>query len=227
MTDTIAAPRRAPLFDEDLVAKARVGQAEAFATLMRRYNRRLFRAAFSILRNEAEAEDAVQEAYLRAFAGLDGLQEDASFAAWLLAIAVNEARARLRRAQRFGALDDRDLRAEAPMFTVPPASPERLATTAELRRVLEAAIGTLPGPFRIVFMLRGVEQLSVEETARCLGIPPATVKTRFHRARARLRALLQEEAASAMPELFAFDGARCDRIVANVRARLRASGLIM
>lgn len=227
MTETIARTETGAAGEAGLVRRAIGGEADAFAQIMRQYNRRLFRVTYSILKDAAEAEDAVQEAYIRAFTGLGSLADVASFPTWLVTIAVNEARGRLRRSRRVTSLEDEPTSIQdgasaetMPMFTVPPNNPERLAVAAELRRVLESAIDALPGPFRTVFMLRGVEQLSVEETARCLGIPSATVKTRFHRARALLRQALQAEAIHALPQLYPFDGARCDRIVAIVLGRV-------
>jgi RNA polymerase sigma-70 factor (ECF subfamily) len=212
---------RPPDSDAELARRCRAGEPEAFRAVMRRYNRRLFRIAYSILKDADEAEDAVQETYLRAFQSLTQLQDPARFATWLATIAVNEARGRLRRGRRSAPLDDTMLQAEiVPMFTEPSASPERLALSGELRRVLERAIDDLPGPFRTVFMLRGVEGFDVAETAACLGIPAATVKTRFHRARALLRQSLQTEAAGVLPELYPFDGERCERIVAAVMRQL-------
>lgn len=210
--------------DTDLVARAKAGEALAFEWIMRRYNRRLFRIAYSMLKNAPDAEDAVQEAYVRAFTALHTLGNPQSLPTWLTTILVNEARGRLRRARRFDPLEpgmgDGSGEPASPIFTEAPETPERLAFAGELRRVLEAAIEALPGPFRTVFMLRGVEQMSVEETAQCLGIPAATVKTRFHRARALLRARLQAEAEYMIPDIFPFDGARCDRIIERVQTRL-------
>lgn len=207
--------------DSDLARRCQAGEPDAFRAVMRRHNRRLFRIAYSILKDADEAQDAVQETYLRAFLSLAQLQDTARFATWLATIAVNEARGRLRRGRRSAPLDDMMLQTEiVPMFTEPSASPERLALSGELRRVLERAIDDLPGPFRTVFMLRGVEGFDVAETAACLGIPAATVKTRFHRARALLRQSLQTEATDALPELYPFDGERCERIVAAVMRQL-------
>lgn len=217
--DTTATRPATP--DAELVHRCRAGEPDAFRAVMRRHNRRLFRIAYSILKDADEAEDAVQDAYLRAFQSLGQLEDPARFPTWLATIAVNEARGRLRRARRTTPLDDAMLQTEiVPMFTEPSASPERLAVSGELRRVLERAVDDLPGPFRTVFMLRGVEGFDVAETAACLGIPEATVKTRFHRARALLRQSLQAEAADALPELYPFAGVRCERIVAAVMRQL-------
>ena len=216
--DQAAAP---PDIDADLARRCLAGETEAFRTVMRRHNRRLVRIAYSILKDGDEAEDAVQDAYIRAFRSLGQLEDLARFPTWLGTIAVNEARGRLRRSKRMQPLDDALIETEiVPMFTEPEAGPERLAHSGELRLVLERAIDALPGPFRTVFMLRGVEGASVAETAACLNIPEATVKTRFHRARALLRQSLQDEATGLLPDLYAFDGARCERIVAAVLRHL-------
>ena len=220
--DITTAPERQHDTDADLARRCLAREPDAYRAVMRRHNRRLVRIAYSILKDLDEAEDAVQEAYLRAFQSLGQLEDHTRFATWLATIAVNEARGRLRRAKRTDPLDDGIMQTEVvPMFTEPTASPERLALSGELRLVLEQAIDDLPGPFRTVFMLRGVEGLNVAETAACLGIPAATVKTRFHRARALLRQALQAEAANLLPDLYAFDGTRCDRIVAGVMRRLQ------
>ncbi|HEX6979272.1 MAG TPA: RNA polymerase sigma factor [Alphaproteobacteria bacterium] len=213
--------------DAQLVRRAQAGETLAFEQIMRRFNRRLFRVAYSITKDVDEAEDVVQEAYVRAFTAIGDLIDATRLSTWLVTIAVNEARGRLRRGQRYLPLDDADRQEDAdgetepmPMFTVPATSPEHLAHSSELRRILEAAIDALPASFRTVFMLRAVEQLSVDETAECLGIPAATVKTRFHRARTQLRRALEAQSRDLMPELYPFDGTRCDRIIAQVRMRL-------
>lgn len=197
---------------------------------MRRYNRRLYRLARGILRNDTEAEDAVQEAYVRAYERLADFMGPNGFSAWLGQIVVNEALGRLRKRGRVISLDDyvrsdgggADVRRIETMKTQQP-DPERLAANGELRRLLEKAIDTLPDGFRAVFILRAVEGMSVAETARCLAIRPDTVKTRFHRARLLLRGTLAERFDTLMPSVFAFGGRHCDRIVAAVLARLGPS----
>lgn len=191
---------------------------------MERHNRRLFRAVRSVLKDEAEAEDALQEAYLHAFAGLDGYRGEAGLSTWLTRIALNEAFARLRRSRRAAALSDE---IEAGMgliidfpFQRAAADPERLAARTEIRRLIEQAIDDLPEAFRTVFVMRCVEQLSVEETAAALGLAPETVKTRLHRARARLQAAIDRQLAGALDDAFPFAGARCARLCANVLRRL-------
>jgi RNA polymerase sigma-70 factor (ECF subfamily) len=211
--------------DGQLVARVRAGHREAFEAIMRRYNRRLYRLAWSVLRNPTEAEDVVQETYLRAYGQLDSFVGPEGFGAWLAKIALNEARGRLRRAGRAALLVDEILREGgvqliAGLDNISTPTPERLAAAAELRTALEAAIAALPDDFRSVFILRAIEGLSIAETAALLEIPAATVKTRLHRARAALQRLLRREAEQLMPDLLSFAGARCDRIVARVLARI-------
>ncbi len=203
---------------------ARLGEFEA---VMRRHNRRLYRTARAILRDGAEAEDVVQEAYLRAFSHLDEYAGAASLSTWLTRIVVNEALGRLRRTNSVESLEElaETARLESMMTDSFPArdaedSPENRAAWAEMRRLVEQAIDELPAAFRVVFVLRAVEQMSTEETAESLGIPAETVRSRFHRGRGRLRQALSERVLSALPESFAFDGERCDRMVAAVLARL-------
>lgn len=214
--------------DAALVARVLDGDAAAFELIMRRYNQRLFRLARSILRDPAEAEDVVQEAYVRAFERLAGFNGPNGFGAWLSRITANEALGRLRRRGRVVTLDDwrGDAREDAiaGIETMPSSEPgpERLAASAELRRLIEEAVDALPDDFRTVFVMRAVEGLSVAETAASLGIAEATVKTRLHRARRLLRARITDRVDAAAPHAFAFAGARCDRIVARVLTRLAA-----
>jgi RNA polymerase sigma-70 factor, ECF subfamily len=212
----------APQDETVLVARLKAGDAQALEAVMRRYNRRLYRLAWSVLRNPAEAEDVVQEAYVRAFTRIDGFVGPQGFGAWLAKIALNEARGRLRQAGRVAEMSEQAT--EAAMVFLSggntPPTPERLAAAGELRVTLEAAIAALPDEFRSVFVLRAVEELSVAETAALLGIPPATVKTRLHRAKAQLQQRLRRQSQQLLPELLPFANARCDRIVARVLARL-------
>jgi RNA polymerase sigma-70 factor, ECF subfamily len=216
--------RRAAAGEAALVAAARSGDRAAFEAIMRRHNRQMFRTARAILRNDADAEDAVQEAYLKAFLHLDGFAGASRLSTWLVKITVNEALARLRRRMPGGGPDDlqADDLAEESMHerTTAETSPEAAAAQGEIRRLLEAAIDALPQAQRTVFMLRAVEEFSTEDTATCLGIPPETVKTRLHRARQALRRRLQHRVAAALTDTFPFAGARCDRVVAAVLSRL-------
>jgi RNA polymerase sigma-70 factor (ECF subfamily) len=210
--------------DESLVPLARNADPAACEALMRRHNRRLFRLVRALLGDDAEAEDAVQETYIRAFANLKSFAGRSSFTTWLTTIALNEARGRLRQRRNLASLADvaetelsQALGQSSASDTV---GPEELAARAEMRLLLEHAIDQLPPNFRSVFVLRAVEQLSVRETAEALDIPEETIKTRFRRARLHLRRSLGEVMRDAMPDVFTFDGERCNRIVAAVLARI-------
>lgn len=215
--------------DEALIARLRAGDTGAYEILLRRYNRRLFRVTRSILRDDDDAQDAMQEAYVRAFTRLGDFRAPGNFGAWLTRIAVNEALMKKRSDKRFAPRDaaprhdeeEGDAMAQRP---APGAGTEDLAANGELRRLIEAAVDRLPEGFRTVFVLRAIEQLSVEETAGCLGIPAATVKTRFHRARGLMQQALTRHIDAAGLTAFDFAGARCDRMVAAVLARLMPSG---
>lgn len=219
----------ADLTDEAVVAEARAGAGAAFALLMQRHNRRAFRTAWSLLKNRVEAEDVVQEAYLKAFAGLGGFTGTASFSTWLTRIVVNEAL--MRRRQRQRRLEEAAPGTLVPLepppgHLLPSESPEAALGREELRQRLERAIAQLPDEQRAVFVLRAVEGLSVEETADLLALNPLTVKTRLFRARRRLRETLERELNDAFRELLPFAGARCAALGARVLARLQSLGLI-
>jgi RNA polymerase sigma-70 factor (ECF subfamily) len=207
------------LSDEEIVARVAAGEVASFELVMRRYNRRLFRAVRSILKDDAEVEDVIQEAYVSAFAHLADFSGRARFSTWLTRIAVHEAFARLRKRRRSEPLDS--ARGEEEMMTALP-SPEKDASDGELRKLLEQAVDTLPETFRTVFVLRAIEQLSVAETSEVLGIPEDTVKTRLHRARGLLQDRIEERVGDRVGDLYDFRGAQCDAIVARVIARLRA-----
>lgn len=223
-----AATRYEALDDAALVAHVRGGEIEAFAVLMQRCNQRLFRVARSVLGNDAEAEDALQEAWLRAYRKLALFRGDSSVATWLTSIVLNEARGRLRRRHVVASLDEVDLAAGDSVQVI--SFPSRYgsedpvvnATRMQLRRLLEQAIDALPEAFRTVYVLREVEECTVEETAQALGIRPETVKTRLFRARRLLRSALHDSLAPAQGEAFAFMGERCARVSAAVMARLQS-----
>jgi RNA polymerase sigma-70 factor (ECF subfamily) len=203
------------LSDEAIVERLRAGESALFEAVMRRYNQRLYRVARSIVRNDAEAEDVVQETYVRAYTHLDQYAGTAKFSTWLTRIAVNEG---LRRLRARGRADDvRHLVATAPVAA---DAAERRASQREVGRMLESAIVALPPAFRAVVMLRDVEGLSTAETADCLGIPPATVKTRLHRGHALLRHTLGVTLGASCAELFAFGSTRCDRLVQATLGRI-------
>jgi RNA polymerase sigma-70 factor (ECF subfamily) len=202
--------------EEALLTRLRAGDPGAFEQVMRRHNGRLFRVTRSILRDDSDAEEALQEAYIRAFSGIAGFKGEASLATWLTRIAVNEALMRLRRRRDTAPIDEElDLADPRP-------SPEQDTARRELRGLVERALNSLPAAFRSVFVLRALEQMSVEETAAALGIRKETVKTRFFRARRLLREQLGAEFAAALGDSFPFAGARCDRLVASVLQRLAA-----
>lgn len=215
------------LDDGALVERARQRDGAAVRLIMQRHNRRLYRAARSILNDDAEAEDVVQEAYVRAFTHLDGFRGEAQLSTWLTRIALNEALGRLRRRRTTVGLKDIDAisdQGEARVIYLPSArqdsDPEAAAARAEVRRLLERAVDQLPNSFRMVFVLRDIEEMSVEETASHLGLRPETVKTRLHRARRLLREALNKTLASALTDVFPCAGARCARITEAVLERL-------
>jgi RNA polymerase sigma-70 factor (ECF subfamily) len=214
--------------DAELAARAGQGEAAAFEALMRRHNRTLFRTARAILRDDAEAEDALQEAYLQAYRALPGFRAEARFTTWMVRIVANEALMRLRKQARRAQIvpiQSADATPGLEELTDTPMEqnrPEPSAERAEVRRLLETQIDALPDVYRTVFMLRAVEELPVEEIAAVLQIPEATVRTRFFRARSLLREGLAQKIDLAYADAFAFAGARCNRIVASVLARLAA-----
>jgi len=205
----------------------RAADSAEFEVLMRQHNRMLFRTARAILHDDAEAEDALQDAYVLAYQAMAKFRGEAKVSTWLARIVANEALQRLRKSKRrdtivpirsIDSLEEINQIAEGSMSQ----GPERSAERAEMRKVLEKRIDALPDAYRPVFMLRAVEELSVEETADVLNIPAATVRSRFFRARSLLRESLAKEIDVAYEDAFGFAGDRCDRIVANVMARIRA-----
>jgi len=214
--------------DQALVARIVGGDTAAFELVMRRHNGALFRAARAILRDDADAEDALQEAYLAAYRHLPEFRGDARLSTWLTRIVINQALGRLRARRRDNVVELHD---DAPADSAAAQgeamddghaeSPEAEAMRSQLRRLLERKIDALPLAFRTAFMLREVEEMTIEQAAECLAIPAATVRTRVFRARAMLRASLAEDMDVATGEVFGFAGARCDRIVAGVLGRLR------
>ena len=207
--------------DGVLVGRVLAGETALFERIMRRHNQRVFRAARAIVRDDAEAEDVMQETYTRAFAHLGQFRGEAQLGTWLVRIAVHEAFARVRRRRRLAPLPPGDDMEALPMpDRAMPIDPEREANNAELRRLLERAIDDLPETYRTVFVLREVEGLSTATTAECLGVSEEVVKTRLLRARTRLREGLYERAGAVASDAFTFGAERCDRIVAAVLNRL-------
>jgi len=223
-----AAPR--PDYDgmdeAELVRRARRGERDAFAAIMRRGNQRLFRAARALMRDDDEAEDVVQEAYVRGFTNIAAFRGEASIFTWLTRITLNEANGRLRRRKDVVGLEAIEAaQTDGPHVIMFPgadaaATPESDVARAEVRLFIESAIDDLPEPFRLVFIMRDVEECSIAETAACLEIKEETVKTRLHRARRLLRAALSERLAATLADAFPFLGVRCDRITDRVMARL-------
>jgi RNA polymerase sigma-70 factor (ECF subfamily) len=207
------------LTDEQIVARVRAGETQLFELIMRRHNQRIYRAARAILRDDAEAEDVMQDAYVRAFAHLGEFEGRALFSTWLTRIAVHEALARSRKGRRFKSIDEPTSEAQS-MPTGPRFNPEQQASDGEVRAVLENAIDALPDEFRAVFVLRAIEEMTGAETAECLGIPEETVKTRLFRARARLQETLLQTLEPAAQRAYQFHRSRCDRVVAAVLARI-------
>ena len=216
-----------PADDAAMVSSIVAGDRAAFTQLMRRYNRRLYRIARATLREPADAEDALQEAYLTALKSIAQFRGESSLSTWLSRVVLNECLGRLRRTARRqnivridGSSGDDEV---ADVADVNAELPDRLLDRQQVRLLLERKLDALPEMFRIVFVLRSVEDLSVQETAQCLGIPEATVRTRYFRAKRLLRESLAEEIDIAERDLFDFGGDHCDGIVAAVWRRLDAS----
>ena len=220
--------------DLSLVGRSASGDRHAFEALMHRHNQRLYRAVRSILRDEADAEEAVQDAWWKAYTHLREFRADARVSTWLTRIALNEALMRLRRNKSREAVIQPEYEAAATLNAMPddfsavpsPASanPDQLALRAELRCLMERRIDDLPEHYRTIFMLRAVEEMPAAEVAAVLGLPEATVRVRFMRARRLLQASLQQEIGPRAVGAFSFAGERCDRIVAGVLARIDAAG---
>ena len=226
-------PIATPMHDEhDLIARALEHDKAAVRTIIRQNNRRLFRVARSILKNDWEAEDAVQEAYVHAFTSLAKFEGKSSLNTWLTRIVVNEALGRLRRRRLTVDIDEVESGAAGsvgaevvpfPLTSTQP-DPERAMAQGQIRELMEQAIDALPDPFRIVLVARVIEEMSVEETAELYGLRPETVKTRLHRARSMLRHDLEQKFGPMLTDTYPFDGHRCERMADNVIARLAAIG---
>ena len=217
---------------DDVELARRIGQRDerAFELLMRRHNQMLYRIARSILRDDAEAEDAVQESYLAAFRNIDAFRGASRLSTWLARVVINESYGRLRKRKRGGVVLPFDAASAGPgddnagendMTEAKAEQPDAAASRGEVRRMLERNIDRLPDQFRTAFILREVEEMSVDEAAACIGVPAATVRSRAFRARALLREAMAREVDVATVEAFGFAGERCDRIVAGVLARWR------
>lgn len=208
--------------DEEVVRRVLDGEGALYELLMRRHNQRIYRVARAILRDEAEAEDVMQDAYVRAYQNLASFEGRAKFVTWLTRIAVHEALTRSRRRLRFQALDPAD-ESNGEIMQSPPSSgrsPEEQAYDRELAAVLEKAVRSLSEDHRLVFVLRDVEGMTTEETAQCLNLTEENVKVRLHRARAGLRKRLYRVVGATAARCFQFHAVRCDRVVKNVFATL-------
>jgi RNA polymerase sigma-70 factor, ECF subfamily len=210
------------LRDEEVVGRVLAGETALFEILMRRYNQRLYRVSRVILRDDSEAEDVMQDAYVRAYEHLNQFAGRAAFSTWLTRIAIHEALARKRRRGRMDELDALPANGESMSIMKSSApSPEAGTATTEARKLLEQAIDHLPEAYRAVVMLREVEEMSVAETAESLGVSDAVVKTRLHRAHAMLRKELYARAKGRATDLYQFHAVRCDRVVKNVFERIQ------
>ena len=210
------------LADDDVVSRVRSGETGLYEMLMRRYNQRLFRVIRSVVTDDEEAEDILQEAWVRAYEHLDQFAGRASFSTWVTKIAFHEALARIRTGKRWTPLENSEgeTMAEASRRQTTSETPESQAIRSQLGHVLRSAVDALPETYRSVFVLREVEQLSTSETAECLELSEEAVKTRLHRSRALLRRDLENRLGPAIAEAYLFLGARCDRIVARVLERI-------
>lgn len=213
-----------PEADEELVRRILDGEVHLFELVMRRYNQRLYRIARSIVKSDHEAEDVMQEAYVRAYANLQQFNGSAKFSTWLTKIAVHEALARLRQRRRFTHLDGMPAADRSPEGAMSSSNqtPEQRVVALELRALLEASIEALPRALRSAYVLRDIEGLSTSEAAACLGIREDALKARVSRARAALRNELCARAADATGDVFTFHDQRCDRVVAAVLARIES-----
>ena len=209
------------LSDEEVVERVLAGDTALYEVVMRRYNTRLYRAARAILKNDGEAEDVMQDAYVRAFQHLGQFEGRARFSTWLTRIAVHEALARVHKARRFEDWDDMNENQQNEIGAIPLRSnPESETASVEMSKILEQAIENLPDGYRAVVMMRDVEEMTTAETAECLSLTEDNVKIRLHRAHGMLRKELYTNARISAADAFPFHAPRCDRIVAKVFARL-------
>jgi len=226
MQSTVAASTsRTRTGDDELVRRALARDEAAVRAILKANNQRLFRIARGILRNDAEAEDVVQETYVRALTHLEGFRGDSSLSTWLSRIAMNEAMGRLQGARTSSEWNrEQQHRNEAEIIQFPASTtsddPERSMAQREIQLVVERAIDELPQPFRMVFVTRVIEDMTVEETAKLLGLKPETVKTRLHRARVMLRENVERKIGPVVLEAFPFAGRRCERLTEAVLKRL-------
>jgi len=223
MVSTTEGPLPVSPCDEEVVARVLAGETGMFEIVMRRYNQRIYRVARAILRNDDEAEDVMQDAYVRAYEHLDQFAGRAKFSTWLTRIAVHEALARQRLSNRYQELEPSPEQEGDPMdrFASLAQDPEEQASNSEIRKLLEEAIEKLPDDYRTIFMLRDVEEMSTADAADVLEITEENVKVRLHRARALLRNSLYVRAGMERKEAFNFHAVRCDRVVKKVFLRIQ------
>ncbi|MGV4796917.1 RNA polymerase sigma factor [Rhizobium sp. F40D2] len=224
-------PLLSTLADADLVPLAKVGDEPAIRAIVQRHNQRLFRTARAVIRNDAEAEDVVQAAYIKAFTNLAAFRGEAELSTWLTRITLNEALGRMRARKHTTGLEEIDMQAtsaggEVVQFpsSLSATDPETELSRSQARQLLEQAVDELPDDFRAIFVLRDVEGMSTDEAASYLGIRPETAKTRLHRARKMMRQSIEKRLSGAFSALFPFDGARCafmaDRVIAALARTL-------
>jgi RNA polymerase sigma-70 factor (ECF subfamily) len=218
---TLEALNSEQLTDEQVVDRVKAGHTALYEIIMRRYNQRLYRVARAILRDDSEAEDVMQDAYVRAYQNLHQFEGRAPFSTWLTRIAVNEALGRLKLRKRIDQLDDDpELGGFSMGLTESAPDPEEKASAGELRELLEAALLELPEQYRAVVMLRDVEEMTTAETAAALDLTEENVKVRLHRGRLMVRNWLMERVGMSSKTAFPFMGERCDRVVAAVFQRI-------
>jgi RNA polymerase sigma-70 factor, ECF subfamily len=224
----VTSPSIAELPDTEIVSRVRAGDTALFELLMRRHNQRVYRMVRAVLKDEADVEDVMQQAYINAFTHLHQFEERSQFSTWLIRISLHEAFGRRRKAHKAESMIRSSVDEEGGEFmdtmASPQADPERQAYARELSRVLEAAVDTLPETYRTVFMLRDVEGLSTSETGLGLGLGEEAVKTRLHRARAMVRRAVTASIGEVAPGAFQFHAPRCDRVVAAVMAKVAPHG---
>ncbi|MBZ9799039.1 RNA polymerase sigma factor [Mesorhizobium sp. ES1-4] len=210
--------------DLELAQRALARDGAAFRAIIKTHNQRLYRIARGVVRNDSEAEDIVQEAYVRAFAHLESFRGDASLGTWLSRIVINEALGRLRKRRRTVAMPENP-QAEIIQFPLNPSDdPERTMAQRQILALVERATDSLPVLYRMVFVARVIEGLSIEETSELLGVRPETVKTRLHRARTLLRKALDDQIGPVLLDAFPFAGRRCERLTVAVMKRLGLEG---
>ncbi|HWR13842.1 MAG TPA: RNA polymerase sigma factor [Terriglobales bacterium] len=223
MTDSVATKNAeaAELTDDQVIERVLAGETALYELLMRRYNQRVYRAVRAVLRQDTDAEDVMQEAYVRAFRSLGKFEHRASFRTWVTKIAIHEALARLEKANRTEPLDEvEEDRQYLPAFSSAQANPEENMSSTETRALLEQAILSMPYPYRTVLMLRDVEEMTTAEAASALGLTEDVVKVRLHRARGMLRKELFTRVGATSASAFQFLAPRCDRVAAAVLARI-------